>query len=176
MNEPIPAVIVDVDGTLCDVSGVRHYVLSDPRDRNFDLFHRASALCPPIPSALAWVEQQRALGRTVLVVTSRKQRYEFLTRRWLRKWGVHVDHLLMRADDDGRADDLVKADILARIRDRGFRVVAAIDDNPAVIALWRREGIPVTVVPGWDLPDGPVQPAKPAIRAASGTSTHSIPG
>lgn len=150
MDQRKQAVIVDVDGTLCDVSGVRHYVVADPQKRNFDLFHRASALCPAIPGTLAWVARQHAVGRSVIVVTSRKRRYEFLTRRWLRKWGVPVDHLLMRADDDERADDLVKADILARIRVRGFDVVAAIDDNPAVLALWRREGIPVTVVPGWD--------------------------
>lgn len=29
------AVIVDVDGTLCDVSGIRHYLLNDPKRRNF---------------------------------------------------------------------------------------------------------------------------------------------
>lgn len=152
MDQRQPAVIVDVDGTLCDVSGIRHYVAADPRNRNFDLFHRASALCPAIPGTLAWVEREHALGRAVLVVTSRKHRYEFLTRRWLRKWEVPVDHLLMRSDEDERSDDLVKADLLARIRARGFHVVAAIDDNPTVIALWRREGIPVTVVPGWAHP------------------------
>lgn len=46
------AVLVDVDGTLCDVSGIRHYVQSFPKNRNFDKFHRASALCPAIPSAV----------------------------------------------------------------------------------------------------------------------------
>lgn len=142
-------VIVDVDGTLCDVAGVRHYVSGEHGYRNFDAFHRASALCPPVPDTLAWVGARRAEGHTVFVVTARRQRWEYLTRVWLRKWEVSYEHLLMRADDDDRADVEVKADILQTIRRRGFQIVAAIDDNPSVIELWRAEGIPVTVAPGW---------------------------
>lgn len=145
-----PAVIVDMDGTLVDVSGVRHYVMDNPRKKDFNHFHVGAALCPPIGSTLRWVASQRALGHAVLVVTSRKQQWEYQTRMWLRKWEVDIDGLFMRADDDDRPDAAVKRDILARIRDRsGHRVIAAIDDNPNVIALWEAEGIPVTVVPGW---------------------------
>jgi len=144
------AVIVDVDGTLCDVSGIRHYVLANPARPNFDRFHSASALCPPIASTLDWVGAQRAAGRAVIVVTSRKRRWEHLTRQWLRKWEIEYDWLLMRADADQRKDRAVKASILTRIRAKGYEVVAAIDDNPAIIELWRREGIEVTVVPGWN--------------------------
>lgn len=142
-------VIVDVDGTLCDVSGVRHYVSGEHGYRNFDAFHRASALCPPVPDTLTWVEARRAEGHLVFVVTARRQRWEYLTRVWLRKWDISYENLLMRADGDDRVDVDVKADILQAIRRRGFQVVAAIDDNPGVIDLWRAEGIPVTVVPGW---------------------------
>lgn len=146
----IEAIIVDVDGTLCDVSGVRHYVVGDPRRRDFHSFHRASELCPAIPSTIAWVNRHAAMNRTVIVVTARNRRYEFITRRWLRKWNVPYDLLFMRGVRDERPDDQVKADILADIRGRGYDVVAAIDDNPTVIALWEREHIPVTKVPGWD--------------------------
>lgn len=143
------AVIVDVDGTLCDVSGVRHYVLSDPRRRNYDAFHAASALCPPIPSTLEWVEAQRAQGRAILVVTARSSQWWYLTRVWMRKWGISADGFYMREHGDQRGDRVVKTEILAKIRASGYQVVAAIDDNPAVVALWESEGIPVTVVPGW---------------------------
>lgn len=146
------AVLVDVDGTLCDVSGVRHYVQSDPKHRNFDKFHRASALCPAIASTVAWVREQHATGITVIIMTSRKQQYEHLTRVWLRKWSVPYDRLLLRDDHDERRDDLVKADLLAKIRAEGYEVIAAIDDNPSIIALWESEGIPVTIVPGWTDP------------------------
>lgn len=146
------AVIVDVDGTLCDVSGIRHYVLGHPHSRSFDDFHRASAICPAIPSSVEWVLGHQAAGRAVLVVTARNQRYEFITRRWLRKWEIPCDQLFMRGNRDERPDTEVKADILSEIRGLGFSIVAAIDDNPTVIELWEREAIPVTVVPGWEDP------------------------
>lgn len=143
------AVIVDVDGTLCDVTGIRHYVTADPIKRNFEAFHKASALCPPISDTLHWVDAHRDAGRAILVVTARKQKWEYLTQVWLRKWGVEHDGLFLRANADERRDDAVKTDILSAIRGLGYNVVAAIDDNPTVIKLWEREQIPVTVVPGW---------------------------
>lgn len=145
------AVICDVDGTLCDVSGVRHYVLADPQRRDYGAFHSASALCPPIPATIEWVEDQRAQGRKVIVVTARSTKWWYLTRVWMRKWGIRADAFYMRADGDQRKDRAVKTDILAEIRAAGYRVVAAIDDNPSIVELWESEGIETTVVPGWDV-------------------------
>jgi phosphoglycolate phosphatase-like HAD superfamily hydrolase len=145
MNPKPPTVIVDVDGTLVDVTSVRHYVLSNPKD--FDHFHAGAELCPPIESTFELLAGLRE-NVSIQVVTARKQRWEHTTRRWLRKWGVEYDRLYMRGDDDGRPDVEVKRDILARIR-RDHRVTLAIDDNPRVIALWQAEGIPTVVVPGW---------------------------
>lgn len=143
------AVIVDVDGTLVDVSSIRHYVCSDPKRRDFESFHKASALCPPIGDTFAWADGHRKQGRAVFVVTARERKWDFLTRRWLRKWGFQLDGLFMRATGDYRPDGVVKGEILERIRERGFTVVAAIDDNPSVVEVWQSRGIPVTVVPGW---------------------------
>jgi len=39
------AALVDIDGTLVDVSSVRHHV-AGPGKRNFDAFHRESAGLP----------------------------------------------------------------------------------------------------------------------------------
>ena len=144
------AVIVDVDGTLCDVSGIRHYVTG--KRRNFDKFHKASALCPPIPATLEWVADWVERGAAIIIVTARRREYEQLTRTWLHKWDVDCHELHMRANNDDRPDREVKRDILANIRER-YEVIAAIDDNPNVIALWESEGIPTTVVPGWDKPE-----------------------
>lgn len=145
--------LVDVDGTLCDVSGVRHFVLRRKGEhRNFDAFHKASILCPPVPQTLDWVATHADVGRTIVVVTAGEDKWRVLTNTWLPKWNVLIDHLLMRRTGDQRPDVEVKTEILARIRAAGLDVVVAIDDNPSVIALWETESIPVTVVPGWDDP------------------------
>jgi hypothetical protein len=144
------AVIVDVDGTLCDVSSVRHHVARRPK--NFDAFHAASANCPPIAQTLAFAEEHHGAGRVIVVVTARTYRWESLTRTWLdQHLTVPFAGPFMRGDNDSRPDVEVKRDIHAILTgDHGYRIVAAIDDNPAIVALWAELGIPTTVVPGWE--------------------------
>lgn len=145
------AIIVDMDGTLVDVRGVRHYVRPGRAYPDFDRFHLASRFSPPHSDVVERVRTEQVAGRTVFVVTARRDRYEAVCRDWLAKYEVPYDRLLMRRDDDQRVDVEVKREILARIR-RTHRVVLALDDNPSVIALWQSEHIPVIVVPGWDDP------------------------
>lgn len=142
----VKAVIIDVDGTLADVRGIRHYVAGP--ERNFHLFHGASLFCPPNRDVVALTHAFRDdVAR--LVVTARENRWDYVTTCWLQKYGVRYDRLFMRAWGDYRPDFDVKRDILAAIRADGFDPVYAIDDNPAVIDLWKQEGIPTLVVPGW---------------------------
>lgn len=139
------AAIFDVDGTLCDVRGIRH-LLDGPG--SFHAFHRASVDCPPHPNVIEAARRERAAGRAVLIVTARQARYRNLTAMWLALHQVPSDAMWMRGDGDFRPDFVVKREILRWIRAL-YRPVAAWDDNPAVVQLWREEGIPVTVVPGW---------------------------
>lgn len=150
-----PAVIVDMDGTLVDVSGIRHYVngAMNPdgsyKERNFDAFHKSSLFCPAIWDTVDQVMSYWERRLDILVVTARSWQYEKTTRDWLHKYAVPHNKLFMREIGDFRSDVDVKRDILAEI-DKNWRVVHAIDDNPNVIALWEENLIPVTVVPGWE--------------------------
>ncbi|MFN6547899.1 LNS2 domain-containing protein [Mycolicibacterium nivoides] len=143
------AVIVDVDGTLCDVSSVRHFVAARPKD--FDAFHCAAETCPPHTHVLDEVREHHHAGHRIVVVTARMYRWEQSTRTWLdRHMPVPYVGPFMRGDNDFRADVEVKRDIHRILtRDHGFRIVHCIDDNPEIVALWTELGIPTTVVPGW---------------------------
>lgn len=143
------AVIFDVDGTLADVCGVRHYVTDDPKRKNFEKFHAGASFCPPHRWVVDEAQAFADAGIAVFVVTARREKWRYRTSTWLRKWGVPVTALLMRADHDDRKDFEVKTDILSTLRNAGCYVIHAFDDNPNVIALWESENIPVTVVPGW---------------------------
>lgn len=149
MNQAKPqkAELYDVDGTLCDVRGIRHYVTSGSRD--FHSFHMASQFCPPNHDVVEQARAARAEGRAVIVLTARMARYRMLTRRWLNSWDIPFDILRTRRDGDFRKDAVVKREILASLR-RDFDIVRAYDDNPAVIEVWQSEGIETVVVPGWD--------------------------
>ena len=140
------AVIFDVDGTLADVASIRHYVTGEKK--NFTKFHAAASLVHPHREAVELAASLKRAGYAILVVTSRKEEWRRNTTVWLRKWEVEFDRMYMRGQDDGRRDVDVKRDILQAIR-RTHRVVLAVDDNPAIIALWNEERIPVVTWPGW---------------------------
>ena len=140
--------IFDVDGTLADVSGVRHYVTADPKKKNFQKFHGAASYVRPNDAVVQLAQDLDRKGIVIVVVTSRMEMWRYRTSTWLQKWNVPFDYLLMRRDHDERKDVEVKREILTAIREK-YRVILAVDDNPAVIALWTAENIPTVVVPGW---------------------------
>jgi FMN phosphatase YigB (HAD superfamily) len=146
MDAKPDAVIFDVDGTLADVAGIRHYV-AGPK-KNFMKFHAAASLVPPHREIADLAAAMKRAGLVIIVVTSRKEQWRWHTATWLRKWEIEYDHLYMRGDADGRRDVDVKRDILVTIL-RSYAVVLAVDDNPAIIALWNDERIPVVTWPGW---------------------------
>lgn len=144
-----PAVIFDMDGTLADVSGIRHHVVGAPgKWKDFDAFHAASVDVPPHDWVVDLARKFDAAGLDVLVVTARRAKWRHHTAWWLALNGVPSAALFMRPDGDSRPDRVVKADILARIK-QTHDVVLAVDDNPAVIDLWKANGIPTLTVPGW---------------------------
>jgi FMN phosphatase YigB (HAD superfamily) len=144
------AVIFDVDGTLADVSGIRHYLTDDAKRKNFEKFHGAASYVRPHQPIIALAQSLTVAGFPILVVTGRMEKWRYPTSIWLRKWGVEFTELHHRRDGDPRRDVEVKRDILADLRAR-YRIILAVDDNPAIIALWNEECIPTVTWPGWDV-------------------------
>ena len=145
------AIIFDMDGTLANVSSIRHLVVpNDERNwKDFNAFHEASASVPANAHVVNHAQVAHMLGHAVIIVTARKAMWARHTAMWLALNGVPSDAMFMRGNNDHRADRLVKQDILTAIR-HTWDVVHAVDDNPNVIALWESEGIPTTVVEGWE--------------------------
>lgn len=145
----LPAIIVDIDGTLADVSAIRHYVLRARGKKDFQSFHAAASYAPPNKHVADLVRALHAQGYAILVLTSRKEQWRYRLKVWLRKWEIPFAAIGMRGDQDGRRDDIVKADLHAAVLQMGYLPVLAIDDNPIVVQLWRQLEIPTVVVPGW---------------------------
>lgn len=140
--------VYDIDGTLVDVSSVRHHVVSGIKEKNFDKFHRASVDCPPIDWVVEDARKAKAEGYGVFQVTARDEQYRSLTSWWLAEHEVPSDKLEMRPLKDQRADYLVKRDIVNRLL-LDYDIVEAHDDNPNIWVLWEEFDIPCVKVPGW---------------------------
>lgn len=138
------AVIADLDGTLCDVSGIRHHL--EGEDKNFSAFHAASADCPPNDDVVRAVREAHAAGRAVLVVTSREFVWRDLSLDWLVQHDIPYDELVMRIVGDYRPDHVVKAEMLDQIEADGWNVVEAWEDSDDIVELWRSRGITVHAV------------------------------
>lgn len=148
------AVIFDMDGTLANVHSIRHHLTRfDATKRrvvkHFDRFHAESVNVPPHSHVVNAAQVAHMLGHNVLIVTARKHMWRHHTAWWLAMHDVPSDALFMRANNDNRPDFDVKKDILSTIR-QAWNPIHAWDDNPSIIALWKQEGIPHTVVDGWE--------------------------
>ncbi len=161
------AAIVDMDGTLCDVRSIRHFVeepLSDgPFRRDFEAFHSASLGCPSYPAVVELLQELRAEGLSILVVSARESRWTFLTALWLDEHGIAYDEMFLRANGDHRPDVEVKRDIAQRVV-RHFQPQLAIDDRDDIIQVWHSLGVPALKV----LLDGTIEDAESPVEAPTG--------
>jgi hypothetical protein len=139
--------IYDVDGTLANVDPFLHFIRGDKK--NYDAFHSASLHAIPNINVLEMLNNSVSDGHSVLIVTSRKEKYRSLTSMWLAKNNIRSHALFMRADDDNRPDYEAKKDMLNKIA-KLWDVTHAIDDNPNVIRLWEDNNIPTTKIGTWD--------------------------
>lgn len=144
-----PAIICDVDGTLCDVRAIRHHVERPENAQafraNFALFHSLSEDCPAFPSVLQLVIELERAGYVIVVVTAREARWTELTERWLDSQGVRRVELITRRALDYRSDVLVKEEICAEILNR-YSPQLAIDDRDDILAVWASASIPTIKV------------------------------
>lgn len=141
------AVIFDMQGTLCDVSSIRHLVERAKPD--FDAFHVATGDCPSFQWVVDEAKKAHVAQKVVIVMTGMNEKFRGLVVAWLHRHEVPSSLLLMRPNRDFRKDFVVKREMLEEARLRGFSVTHAWDDNPQIVELWKRENIPVTIVPGW---------------------------
>ena len=112
------AVIVDVDGTIENWDGRPH------------------------TDGMAWVNQQHAAGRVIIVVTARDHGNAYQrTHAWLtRNMTVPFVGPFCRSDDDPRYASAFKQDVHRRLSHL-YKIVAAIDDNLHVLNMWRSIGV-----------------------------------
>lgn len=138
------AVIVDLDGTLVDVSAIEHLVSGEEKD--YAAFHAASADAPANAEVLSAVQEAHEAGTAVLVVTSREFVWRDLTLDWLVAHDVPYDELVMRIVGDYRPDHVVKAEMLDRLEADGYRIDRAWEDREEIAELWTSRGIDVVRV------------------------------
>lgn len=139
-------VLVDVDGTLCNHTGVRN---AYDESRVF--------LDKPYPVVCQWVSHlpdpdlsNNLSGYSVVIVSGRHDSCGPSTIAWLKDNCIGFDHILMRRGGDNRPDTVVKQEILDGILKvvPKERIAFVIDDRPGVVQMWKDNGLTVYPVRG----------------------------
>ena len=133
------AIIVDLDGTLCDVEHRVHHVQSKPqRWKEFNdgmKFDKINRWCELLIKAM------QGQSFKILFVTGRGEDYRRDTEEWLSKHHVVYDGLFMRPVNDFREDSDIKEELYCNhIKDK-FDVVFVVDDRASVVKRWRELGL-----------------------------------
>jgi hypothetical protein len=134
--------LMDIDGTLADISHRLHYIQKDPKD--WDGFFDACSGDAPIGHM---IDLCRSLAQfsPIVFVSGRSERCRADTKTWLDEYSLYGD-LYMRKDGDHRPDYQVKKELLDRIRADGFEPRMVFEDRAQVVEMWRENGIPCAQV------------------------------
>lgn len=137
--EPGPAVVVDIDGVLSDAASRQHF-LEAPRQDWRGFFDACSD--DPV------IEEMRVLlglldaGVRIVLLTARPERIHHLTEAWLRRYDIRWDVLIMRPWGDYDVSLDFKQATVHELRDYGFELRIAFEDDRRNVDMFRREGVP----------------------------------
>src|SRR5262245_21843032 len=115
-------VVIDMDGTLVDVSKIQPFLKTKPR--NWDAFHAGIPFCPPIQQTLDYIKSLVHDCRLWVVGTASMETQSDKTEANLRNFGLtgHYAPFKMyhRPANDFRKDDIIKVEMVARMRQDGI--------------------------------------------------------
>lgn len=135
--------LVDIDGTLADLSHRLHFIEKKPAD--WDGFFAACPDDKPIEEVIETVRALRAAHATIILVTGRSDAIRAETIQWLRKFHVQFEDLYMRKAGDHRPDDIVKAELLTELGRTWNReyIKGVFEDRQQVVDMYRAKGLRV---------------------------------
>ncbi len=132
-----PAVIFDIDGVLADAAGRQHYLEWGDWRAFFD-----ACGDDPVVEEIDRLLDLLDADLSIVLLTGRPLRVQPHTLGWLERYQVRWDLLVMRPYGDSRDVDHFKRAALTGLRDHGFDVRLALDDDPKNHAMYVDEGVP----------------------------------
>ena len=121
------AVICDLDGTLSLLNGRDPY---DASSADEDLLN--------VPVARV-LQMAKAQGYKVILLSGREQLYREPTERFLSKYQIAYDLLLMRTTNDYRKDNIIKKELFQQEIAGKYFIEFLLDDRNQVVDMWRKD-------------------------------------
>ncbi len=132
------AIIVDVDGTLADMKGVRGPFDWDKVDQD-----------RPHNDIITLVQELKSLGKKIIIVTGRDGICKQKTINWLNKYNVPIDKFFIRPEGSFEKDSIIKGKIYMDDIRPYYDIEFVLDDRDQVVNFWRDLGLRcLQVAPG----------------------------
>jgi phosphoglycolate phosphatase-like HAD superfamily hydrolase len=141
--EPGRAVIFDIDGVLSDAAGRQHFIEQGRRD-----WHAFFEACgdDQIIEEIARLLELLDPGLRILLLTGRPLRVQPQTLAWLHRYRLRWDLLIMRDRGDYAHVTSFKRGVVTDLRQYGFELLLALEDDPLNHAMFQSEGIPCVYI------------------------------
>lgn len=133
------AIIVDLDGTLCDVNHRVEFVRKVPID--WDGFNSRLSADKLNRWCFEIVDAMKSRGTEIYFITGRGEDYRALTEDWLAGHHIVYNGLYMRAKNDFREDADIKEDLYREHLEKTHEILFVIDDRLSVVRRWRELGL-----------------------------------
>ncbi len=137
-------VIFDLDGTLALVDKRREIAKKPNGKIDFNIFYDPQyiELDEPNSFVIDLAKMYKRDGYEIVIVSGRSDRTKEATDRWLEKYGVLYDRMIMRKRKNFTPDNELKERWLEKYLDPD-NIHVVVDDRQRVVDMWRRNGLDV---------------------------------
>ncbi len=137
-------VIFDLDGTLALVDKRREIAKKPNGKIDFNIFYDPQyiELDEPNSFVIELAKMYKRDGYEIVIVSGRSDRTKEATDRWLEKYGVLYDRMIMRKRKNFTPDNELKERWLEKYLDPD-NIHVVVDDRQRVVDMWRRNGLDV---------------------------------
>lgn len=133
------AIMVDLDGTLCNLNHRLHFVKEGKKD--WGKFFKACGEDSVYEDVRSLIEAEFEAGTEIVLCSGRPEEYREQTELWLSKNEIPYTSLKMRPKINFKSDDITKA-MLFRYEIKPFYDVKyVVDDRNSVVNKWRSMGL-----------------------------------
>ena len=144
-------IICDVDGTLMNVEKRVEYAKKHKKDTDrvmyWDIFLNPMVMLEfdtpnkDVVGVIKSLYHSDWENYNLIITSARNERHRDVTMKQLELARVDYDAMYLRDDGDMRPDDIVKEELLGKIRTDGYNPTIAFDDRNQVVNKWRELGI-----------------------------------
>ena len=126
-------ILCDIDGTIANNDHRQHFLEGK---KDWEGFFKELVNDKPIHSVIQIINNEHKLGKSIIFLTGRPERYRHSTYNWLKTYFNFEIHMFMRQDNDQRNKLIVKKEIFQK-NFNAEHIEYIIDNDIDLLKMWK---------------------------------------